>query len=70
MWSTRVHSSTFGVEPDTVASQSSQWVVAWPTSTSTRSSGMPLRSAYIRIVIEVHPPSAAASRSYGLGPAS
>lgn len=67
---TRVHSSILGVDPDAAVSQSSQWVVAWRTSTSARSSGIFLCSAYMRMVIDVHPPSAAASSSYGLGPAS
>src|SRR5262245_46058205 len=38
--------------------------------TWTRSSGQHLWSAYIRTVIDVHAPSAARSRSYGVGPAS
>src|ERR1700744_4655002 len=38
--------------------------------TRTCLSGQPLRLAYIRTVMEVHAPSAASSRSYGVGPES
>ena len=42
---------------------SSAWILLWLSVTVTRSSGRDLRSAYIRIVIEVQAPSPASTYS-------
>jgi len=60
--------SIFGLPRETSA-QSTQWIFSCSSRTSAASSGHPFRSAYIRRVMLVHAPRAAASSSYGLGPA-
>ena len=50
------------------SAQSRAWILACRTRTSTSRSGQPFERAYIRSVIEVHAPSAAQSRPYGVGP--